>query len=121
MRERFNQQIMCEELLKSFEEEDMALLVEKACSTSKKKRTLVGGVVLFTATVECLTMAMRWCYVLTANVGFMVSAKWVIFIAPSGGTNRVKMHLKSSKRRNLKGKRTKTKCSNYGVSQQITQ
>lgn len=38
-KERFNQQIMREELLKSFEEEDMALFVEKACSTSHKKDT----------------------------------------------------------------------------------
>ena len=38
VKERFNQQIMCEELLKSFEE-DMTLFVGKACSTSHKKDT----------------------------------------------------------------------------------
>jgi len=36
-RERFDKKIMRQELLKSFEEEDMALFVEKACSTSKKR------------------------------------------------------------------------------------
>lgn len=65
----------------------------------------MSGAVLFTATVECLTMAMRWCYVLPANVGFTVSAKWVILTIHSGGTNRAKMSSKGSKRRKLKGKK----------------
>ena len=36
-KERFDQKIMREELLQSFEKQDMALFVEKACSTSRKE------------------------------------------------------------------------------------
>ena len=36
-KERFDQKIMRQELLKSFEEEDMALFVNKTCSTSKQE------------------------------------------------------------------------------------
>jgi len=69
----------------------------------------MSGAVLFIATVECLTMAMRWCYVLPANVGFTVSAKWVILTIHNGGTNRAKMSSKGSKRRKLKGKKNEGK------------
>ena len=75
-----------QELHKSFGEDDMVLFVKKACSTSKKKtqKLFTSTTVLFIATVECLTVGMRWCYVLPAKVGFTESAKWVIFTTHIG-------------------------------------
>lgn len=93
-KERCDQKILRQELLKSFEEGDITLFAEKACSTSKKKtrKFSMSGAVPFTATVECLTMAMRWCNVLSANFGFMVSAKWVILTAHIGGAHPATMY-----------------------------
>ena len=87
-----------------------------ALQEKKTRKFFMSGTVLFTATVECLTMAMRWCNVLPANVGFTVSAKRVILTTHNGGANRAKMYSKRSKRGKVSEKKTKTKCSNYEVS-----
>ena len=92
-----------------------------ALQEKKTRKFFMSGTVLFTATVECLTMAMRWCNVLPAKVGFTVSAKWVILTAYFGGVNHAKMYLKRSKRGKVNEKKRKTKCSNYDALQRNTQ
>ena len=49
-----------------------------ALQERKTRKFFTSGIVLFNATVECQTMAMRRCNVLPAKVGFTVSAKRVI-------------------------------------------
>ena len=87
-KEHLEQKIMHQELVQSFEEEDRASYSSRkpvALQEKKVQKFFMSGAVRFTATVECLTMAMRWCDVLPGNFGFMVSAKWVILIAHIGG------------------------------------
>ena len=92
-----------------------------ALQERKTRKFFMSVTILFNAIVECLTMAMRWCNVLPAKVGFTVSAKRVILTAYFGGVNHANMYWKRSKRGKVNEKKTKTKCSHSDASQRNTQ
>ena len=121
MKEHFDQKIMCYELVKSFEEEDMALFVNKTCSTSKQGEP--EFLYQWHCPVYChcrmpdagnemvLCVACKCWFHGECEMGDFHSPHWRCKLCPDvfAGEQR-----KESER-----KKTKTKCNNYDVSQQI--